>query len=370
MNHTTVIPGYDQESKNKLIIFTGGHHNSSLVVAQALQKEGYSVIWIGHKFTAKGEKSISAEFQEVTRAGIKFLELKTGKFYRKTDPLEWLKIVFGFVQAFFYLLSYRPRLIYSSGGYLSVPVVISGWLLQIPSLTHEQTVVAGWANRAIAPFVKKILLTHQSSLKNFPPSKSVVVGLPIRRELLNKKFTRKYQPKLLYITCGKQGSHLINQALFPLIPRLVKKFTVIHQTGSNTLTKDLDRARRLKEKLGPDKDRYHFAPYFFDHEAATYIRSASVIVSRSGAHTVYELMLLQKKAVLIPISWVSHNEQLLNARLAKKQIGSQILEEKNLSPETLYRSILDLAQRAAVKPNIKLTTHATEKITDLIRRSL
>lgn len=353
-----------------LIAFTGGHHNSALVIAKLLEKEGFRIIWIGHKFTTKNEKSLSAEFQEVTKAGLKFLELKTGKFYRKTDPLEWLKIIFGFLQSFIYLLSYRPALIYSSGGYLAVPVVISGWFLRIPSITHEQTVVAGWANKAIAPFVKKILLTHSTSLTNFPPSKSEVVGLPIRKELLSQKFTKKFIPRLLYISCGKQGSHLINQALFPIIPRLTKKFTVVHQTGSSTLTRDLDRARRVKEKLGPDKDRYLFAPYFFAEDVATYLRSASVIVSRAGAHTVYELLVLGKKAVLIPISWVSHNEQLLNARLSAEQIGSLILEEKDLSPESLYQAILDLDKKIAIKPTLKLSTHAAEKITDIIRQSL
>lgn len=353
-----------------LIAFTGGHHNSALEVARTLQKEGFRIIWIGHKFTAKGEKSLSAEFQEVTRVGIKFLELKTGKFYRKTDPLEWLKIVFGFFQSFVYLLSYRPNLIYSNGGYLAVPVVISGWFLRIPAITHEQTVVAGWANKAIAPFVKKILLTHETSLGNFPKDKSVVVGLPLRRELLNKKFTKKFSPRLLYITCGKQGSHLINQALFPIIPRLTKTFTVVHQTGSSTLTKDLDRARRIKEKLGEYKDRYLFAPYFFAEDAATYIRSASIVVGRAGAHIVYELLVLHKKAVLIPISWVSHNEQLLNARLAEEQLGSTVLEEKNLSPETLYQAIIDIVKAPITKPTINLSTNATEKITNIIRQSL
>lgn len=370
MKHATVIPGYDRGPKNKLIIFTGGHHNSALEVAKVLQKEGYRVIWIGHKFTAKGEKSLSAEFQEVSRAGIKFLELKAGKFYRKTDPLEWLKIIFGFFQSFAYLLSYRPSLVYSSGGYLAVPVVISAWMMRIPSITHEQTVVAGWANKAIAPFVKKILLTHDTSLGNFPKEKSVVVGLPMRKELLNKKYTKKFSPNLLYITCGKQGSHIINQALFPIIPKLTEKFTVVHQTGSSTLTKDVDRARRIKEKLGENKDRYIYAPYFFAEDAAVYIRSASIVISRSGAHTIYELMLLGKKAVLIPISWVSHNEQFLNARLAEEQIGSSVLEEKNLTPDSLHRAILDLTKKPTIRPTIKLTTNATEKIADIIRQSI
>lgn len=353
-----------------LIAFTGGHHNSALEVAKLLQKEGFRLIWIGHKFTAKGEKSLSAEFQEVTRAGIKFLELKTGKFYRKADPLEWLKIAFGFFQSFAYLLSYRPNLIYSNGGYLAVPVVISGWALRIPAITHEQTVVAGWANKAIAPFVRKILLTHQASVGNFPKEKSEVVGLPLRKELLSEKYTKKFSPKLLYITCGKQGSHIINQALFPIIPQLTKLFTVVHQTGSSTLTKDLDRARRIKEKLGENKDRYIYAPYFFAEDAATYIRSAAVVVSRSGAHIVYELLVLRKKAVLVPISWVSHNEQFLNAQLAEEQLGSRILEEKDLTPDSLYQAIIDLAKKSVTKPTISLTTNAAEKIADIIRQSV
>lgn len=353
-----------------LIAFTGGHHNSALEVARVLQKDGYRIVWIGHKFTARGEKSISAEYQEVTKAGIEFLELKTGKFYRKTDPMEWFKIAFGFFQALLYLVARRPSLIFSSGGYLSVPVVIMGWLLRIPSITHEQTVVSGWANKAISPFVKKILLTHSSSIENYPKGKSSVVGLPIRKELLDSHYTKKFEPKLIYITCGKQGSHLINQAVFPIIPELVKKFTVVHQTGSSTLSKDLEKARRVREKLGGLKERYIFAPYFFSEDAVTYIRSSTAIVSRSGAHTVYELMLLAKKAVLIPISWVSHNEQLLNAKLAEEQLGSLILAEKSLTPENLYQAIIDITNKHAVKPTIKLETNAAEKIAQIIRQSV
>lgn len=253
---------------------------------------------------------------------------------------------------------------------MSVPVVIVGWFLRIPSITHEQTVISGWANKAIAPFVKKILLTHDTSLPNFPAEKSEVVGLPIRKQLLDSKYSKKFDPKLIYITCGKQGSHIINKAFFPIIPKLVKRFTVVHQTGSSTLTKDLERARRTKEKLGTDKGRYIFAPYFFTDEASTYIRSASIIVSRSGAHTVYELMLLKKKAVLIPISWVSHNEQYLNAKLAEEQIGSVILEEKDLSPDNLYQAIMNLVKNPVLKPTIKLETNAAEKIANIIRQSV
>lgn len=351
----------------KTLMFVGGHHNSTLVIAKAMQKEGYEPIWIGHKFSSRGDKSLSAEFQEVTQAGIRFLELKTGKFYKKVSLLEWFKIPLGFFQALVYLTKFRPTLIYSSGGYLSVPVVIVGWFLGIPSVTHEQTVVAGWANKAISPFVKKILLTHSSSAKNYPKNKSVVVGLPIRKELLNPKHLTKFKPKMIYISCGKQGSHPINKALFPIIPKLVEKYTIVHQTGANTQTKDLDRARRLKERLGDLKHRYIFAPYFFDNEAAKYIQSASLIVGRSGAHSVYELMLLQKRAVLIPIPWASHREQYLNAVMAQKQIGSTILDEDKLNPDSLYLAINQTIDKTLKKTSCNLVINATEKIVNIIR---
>lgn len=352
-----------------LIVFTGGHHNSALEVAKLLKKDGYQVLWIGHKFTSRGDKSLSAEFQEITKNKIPFLELKAGKFFQKRfNPLEWVKIGFGFIQALYYLHRYHPSLIFSSGGYLSVPVVITGSLLGIPSITHEQTVVAGWANKAITPFVKKILLTHQSSLKNYPKEKSEVVGLPIRRHLLLKKYRKDFNPRLIYITCGKQGSHTINQSIFPIIPELVKKYTVVHQTGANTLTKDAERARRLKEKLGDLKNRYIYAPYFFSDDAVTYLKSAEIIISRSGAHSSYEIMVLGKKSILIPIPWVSHNEQYLNAKLVCDNTQGILLPEENLTSDTLLSSITKLDKLPKIKPKEKLPTDAASKIVSIIHQ--
>jgi UDP-N-acetylglucosamine:LPS N-acetylglucosamine transferase len=92
-------------------------------------------------------------------------------------------------------------------------------------------------------------------------NKSIVVGLPVRKELLDQHNSKVFHPKLIFITCGKQGSHLINNALFPLIPELVKKFSVVHQVGANVLTKDMDRARRIKDKLGSYSSHYQYAPF-------------------------------------------------------------------------------------------------------------
>ncbi len=348
------------------IVFTGGHHNSALVVALHLKKEGHPIAWIGHKFAAGGDKNVSAEYQEVTRNQIPFYELKTGKFYRQLNPLTHLKTAFGFLQALFLLIKIRPKLIVSFGGYLSVPVVIAGWFLHINSVTHEQTVIAGWANRAITPFVKKILLTHSSSQSSYPKEKSMIVGLPLRPDLFDPRLKQHFSPKLLYISCGKQGSHLVNTALFPLIPKLVKHYTIVHQTGASSETRDIDKARRVKESLGELADRYQFAPYFFAKEAATYLQSAKVVVSRAGAHLTYELTALQKRTVFVPISWVSHNEQLLNAQEAARLIPTVIIEEKDLNSESL-RSAVERVSMMTPKEKLKLDPLlATQKIIDVI----
>ncbi|OGD71776.1 hypothetical protein A3A84_01345 [Candidatus Collierbacteria bacterium RIFCSPLOWO2_01_FULL_50_23] len=349
------------------VVFTGGHHSSALVVALELKKEGCPIAWIGHKFAAGGDKNVSAEYQEVTKNQIPFYELKTGKFYRQLNPLTHLKTIFGFIQAFMLLLQIRPKLIVSFGGYLSVPVVIAGWLLRIPSVTHEQTVVAGWANRAITPFVKKIFLTHPSSLGSYPREKSQVVGLPLRPELFDPKYKQTFRPKLLYISCGKQGSHLVNQAIFPLVPELIKRYSVVHQTGASSQTRDIDKARRVKESLGELADRYQFAPYFFAKDAATYLQSAAVVVSRSGAHLTYELAALQKRTVFIPISWVSHNEQLLNAREVAKVTPAVIVEEKDLTGDTLIEAIKTVEKIKRIKKAKTDPLSATKKIVDVIR---
>lgn len=350
------------------IAFTGGHYNSSLVIAKALLGENYPVVWFGHKYVTTKDKALSAEYIEVTANNIPFYTLKAGKFYRHFNPLEYLKIGFGFIQAFVYLLRTRPSLIISFGGYLAVPVVISGFTLRIPSITHEQTAIVGWANKAMTPFVKKIMVAHSSSTTHFPKGKVTLVGMPIEAEIANKKNKKNFSPPLLFITCGKQGSHTINKAVFPIIPELVKHYTVVHQLGSASAFKDASFARRLKERMGDLAKRYHTAPYFFGKEYATYLRSAAIIVSRCGAHTCYKIAYLKKRSVLIPIPWVSHNEQMENARLTKKFAPTIILEEGNLNPDSLYHSIITAGKLPRSSSKQLDSTDATTKILDIVHR--
>lgn len=346
----------------KVIVFTGGHYNSGIEIAKYLKQKGCEIVWLGHKYNLGDNKSISAEYREVTVQDIKFLELKTGRFYKKFSLSQFFLILNGFIQSFYYLLKYRPSLIYSSGGFMSVPVVITGFFLGIPSVTHEQTVVAGWANKAIAPFVKKIFLTYVDKTAQYPAKKSIVVGIPLNDQLLNTKNTINSKEKILFITAGKQGSDKINQAVFPLIPNLVKEFKVIHQIGSNNNTNSQKNATAIKSSLGKLSNKYVFADYFFGKDQATYLRSADIVICRAGAHTVYEVISLNKKAIMIPISWVSHQEQVLNAKHASATVGSIVLNESELGPSSLNAKINEAKSKPAQKLPKIISNDAVEKV--------
>ncbi|TSC88343.1 MAG: iron compound ABC transporter ATP-binding protein [Microgenomates group bacterium Gr01-1014_16] len=334
----------------KKLVFTGGHHTSALEVAIALQKEDWQIIWFGHRHSLWGDSSDSAEYREVTAAGFKFCNLYAGKFYRTYNPLKLILIPVGFLQSLLLLLLHRPDGIVSFGGYLAVPTVISGWLLGIPSITHEQTVVAGLANKLISYFVKKIAVSWPESIRYYPKDKTIVTGLPIRPEIItaSKSQTRN----LIYITGGKNGSHVINKAVFSALPKLLKKYQVIHQTGF----RDIKIARSIK----------HANYETFDYDSAKAINSikeAAVVISRAGAHITYELGVLSKRCVLIPIPWVSHNEQLKNAQALSSQ--AIILPQNLLSPSTLVSSIKSALALHPVPLNLPLD--GTKNLLQLIK---
>ena len=343
----------------KRLVFTGGHHTSALEVAKALKGKGWDIIWFGHRHSMWGDKSDSAEYTEVTSAGIKFYDLRAGKFYRTFHPFKLIRIPLGFFEALFLLFSLKPSGIVSFGGYLAVPTVLAGWLLKIPSITHEQTVVSGWANKFISLFVRKVALAWPDSVRHYPPHKSAVTGLPLREEIkkIKNQSSKTYnlKPITLYVTGGKQGSQTINKVVFAALPELLANYRVIHQTGN------LDYSTAQSHQ----KDGYEcFA--FDSAKAVSTLSQAAVVISRAGAHIVYELGFLNKLCVLIPITRTSHNEQLLNAQILERNHQAVILPESKLSPQSL---ILSIKQALQLKPgNLMLPVDASQKLIRLIEQ--
>lgn len=334
----------------KTLVFTGGHHTGALEVAKILKRKGWRIVWFGHRHSMWNDTSDSVEYKEVTEAGIEFHDLLAGKFYKTYNPLKLIRIPWGFIQAFYLLMKAKPTGIVSFGGYLAVPTVIIGWLLGIPSITHEQTITQGWANKVISRFVKKVALT-------WPGDKGIVVGLPLRMEILEAK-KRLLKKPLLFITGGKQGAVTINRVVFEALPKLLKKYDILHQVGNNTEYGDWQTARQIK------LTGYKCVEYLKASDQAQALVDASIVISRSGAHIIYELGFLAQKCVLIPIPWVSHNEQYLNAKLLEESGNAIILAQDKLNSSSLNAAI---AQARLLKPQkMVLVSDSSERMVKLI----
>jgi UDP-N-acetylglucosamine--N-acetylmuramyl-(pentapeptide) pyrophosphoryl-undecaprenol N-acetylglucosamine transferase len=359
-------------SKSPLLIFTGGHHTSALALAKKLQERGWQIYWVGHRHSQWRDTADSAEYREVKEAGIEFFDLKAGKIFRTFHPLKLLRLPWGFITAFILVLKlkihYGKRLkgIVTFGGYLGVPVVFNGFLFGIPVLAHEQTPVAGWANKFIAFFAQKIALTWPSGSGYYPVRKTILTGLPLRDEILNAV---KNKPRLdhIYITGGKQGAHVINSAVFSVLEELLKDFTLIHQTGTSALSNDFKTANELRDKLPENlKNKYIVRDYLSPLETARALSDSGLVISRSGAHIIQELALFQTRCVLIPIPWSSHNEQLINARLLENNQQAEILNQSQLNGTTLIGAI----QKAMLlKPGqLNIISDGMEKMIQLIEQ--
>ena len=360
----------------KRIVITGGHHNSALVVAEELRQRGYEVLWFGHRFTMWGDKNPGAEYREVTEAGFEFMEIKAGKFYRTYHPLKLARLPFGFCQSFYYLLKFRPKLILSFGGYLAAPVVLSGWLLGIPAMTHEQTVVYGLANRLISRLAKKIFVSWETSLSHFPSQKVILSGLPLRPEIFSQekgRFDFKNKLATIYLTGGKQGSHWLNQAAEEVLTEILQDYNLIHQCGESSLDDDLFRLRKKKSNLMPRlRSRYLVQAYFGLKEIGQVLASSNLVISRAGAHTVYEMAALGKPAIFVPLPWSFQDEQNKNAQILVAAGQAEILPQSRLNGKNLLRAIrtmmknLSRYEQAMPKTRALIKLEATKIMVDQI----
>jgi len=291
------------------IVITGGHHSSALPVIEEFRSKypGTEIHWFGHRRSAASDKHDSLEFKEITSLNIPFYDLKAGKVYKTFNIIRLLRVPLGFLQACKWLLKIKPDVILSFGGYLAVPTVISGWFLGIPSITHEQTVVVGYANKLLSKFVKKICIGWKDSEKFFPASKVIYSGVPLRKsvfEIGSDSFNSDNNLPTIYITAGKAGSHTINEVVKEALPELLSICNVIHQSGDHSKFNDYDQLEMIyKEVGGLANGKLYLRKFVMDDEIGEAFNKASVVVSRSGAHTITELLALEKPCVLIPIPW-------------------------------------------------------------------
>lgn len=324
-----------KKEKPTTIAFCGGHHTSSLPVIDELQLDAsYKIIFIGRKKTFKDDENDSLEYIDIMGRGIKFYDLRTGKFF-KANPLSIFKILIGFFHSIYILIREDVRMVVSFGGYIAVPVVLAAFILRKKIITHEQTVITGLGNKFISYFADRVLLTWPSSLKYFDKRKSIVIGLPLRKsffEVSRNLFPIKNKLPTIFITCGKTGSHIINKFILDNLEFLLNHFNLIHQSGDYSVTKDFHNLNSMYLKIkSTSRGQYYLQRFLDEDEVNSAFQVCDFIVSRSGAHTIFEILHFRKKAIMIPIPWVSQNEQYLNAKLVYDAGLGLVLEEANLN---------------------------------------
>jgi UDP-N-acetylglucosamine--N-acetylmuramyl-(pentapeptide) pyrophosphoryl-undecaprenol N-acetylglucosamine transferase len=325
------------------IIVTGGHLTPALATIEELRKHSdLEIVFIGRGQSTEGDKAPSVESVVIPALGVKFHSINPGRLQRKFTRYTLgalAKVPVGFLQALGILSRERPQAILSFGSYVAAPVVFAGWILGIPIITHEQTLKTGLSNRFISTFAKKIAVSWEESLKTFPKKKAVLVGNPIRSDLLKVEKKRTSRPTI-YITGGNQGSHIINEMVLEILKELLERYQVFHQTGGSDVYKDYETLTAFSSQLPPRlKSRYVVEKWFDTNSTVEVFSRVSILVGRSGANTVFETMALGIPAVFVPLGIAASDEQTKNAKLMEQLQAAIIVPEERLTPKRLLAAI-------------------------------
>ena len=318
----------------KKIVLTGGgtagHVTPNIAMIPKLKKMGYDISYIG---SYNGiEKSLIEEL------GISYYGIASGKLRRYfdlknfTDPF---RVVQGFGQARKLLKQLKPDVIFSKGGFVSVPVVVAAGRLHIPTIIHESDMTPGLANKICIPFAKKVCCNFPETFSSLPAGKAVLTGTPIRQELLSGNVGAaldfcgfsKDKPVILVIG-GSLGAASVNENIRKILPDLLKDFQLIHLCGKG----------KLDDSLSGTKGYVQYE--YIKEELPDLFALADIVVSRAGANAICELLALRKPNLLIPLSAkASRGDQILNARSFERQGFSMVLEEEEITEEKLLEAI-------------------------------
>ncbi|XOB41769.1 MAG: UDP-N-acetylglucosamine--N-acetylmuramyl-(pentapeptide) pyrophosphoryl-undecaprenol N-acetylglucosamine transferase [Candidatus Nealsonbacteria bacterium] len=284
---------------------------------------------------------------------IKVKRVLTGKIRRYFGFLAILqnfidvlfKIPIGIIQALLYIFFLAPDLIFSKGGYGSIPAVISGRLLAVPIFLHESDIAPGLANRFLSRFSLEIFVSFPvRKTEFFSPKKMISVGNPIRREVLEGSkeeakgtFKLTGEKPIILILGGSQGAQRINDMLLQVLPQILLNFEIIHQTG-------LKNFKEVKAEAGivitrELKKYYHPFPFLEETNLSQAYQAADLVVARAGSGTIFEISALGIPSILIPLPESAQNHQVKNAYLYAEAGAALVLEEENLTPHFFFERL-------------------------------
>lgn len=327
------------KSRNKKNIImtgggTGGHVYPALPIIRLLQQEGYAISWIGSR------KGIEREL--VSTWGVSYKSISTGKlrrYFSFQNFTDLFRILAGFFQSFFYMLKNRPVLVFSKGGFVSVPPVMAAALLGIPVLTHDSDVDPGLATRINSHFARKIFVAYEKSKTYFSgkqEEKIIVSGNPVRREFfedtssLPEEWVRLIgDKKLIIVIGGSLGAQQLNQLVQESLTELTSRYFIVHQMG--------------EKNFKPQEIENYLPLAYINEELPALFRRADLALSRAGAGTLWELSASGTAAVLLPLTVGSRGDQVKNAVIFKEAGIAEILSDKADKEELIMvtRSILD-----------------------------
>ena len=331
---------------------SGGHVYPLIAVANALQeKSQQSGVALEMKLWGRGDFIVNA----ATEANLKATKIIAGKlrrYFSFLNILDFFKVILSFFQSLWLMFWYMPDVIFAKGGSDSVMPAIVAKLYFIPLIIHESDSVPGLANRVTSKVANKVLISFESSAKYFKPEKTTLVGNPVRKELaMGDKSSAASLFKLdpnkqtVLVFGGSQGAQKINSLILDSIVQLTQAYQIIHQCGDSHYAKMKQEIEKY-EKEGEASygslllNNYRLFPFLNFQELKSAYAMADVIISRGGGQ-VFEIAMVGKPAIIIPLPTSAGNHQMENA-LEFSRFGASILEEDNLTSHILMSQIASI----------------------------
>ena len=352
--------GTTKVMKNKRILFTGGGTAGHVIVNLALipvfQREGWEIDYIGSKNGI--ERDLIEQLEDVT-----YYPISTGKLRRYTslenlkDPF---KVVKGTLQAWRIIGKRKPSVIFSKGGFVSVPVVIASKMRGVSAVIHESDYTPGLANKLAIPFSKKVLATFPETLEYLPENKAEYVGAVIREELFQGDKGKglalcgfqNHKPVLL-IMGGSGGSQKINETVRQSLDELLTQFQIVHICGNGKIDNSIQREGYIQFE-------------YVNEELKDIFAATNFVLSRAGSNAIFEFLALHIPMLLIPLSReASRGDQIINAKSFREKNYARVLEEEELTEEKLVKELEKLVQQAPVIVD-KMKKYHSEKSRDRV----
>ena len=321
----------------KKILLTGGgtagHVMPHLALLPYLKDKDYEVAYIGSYY--------GIERTLIEKVGMPYYGISSGKLRRYFDWKNFtdlFRITLGVLQAIYRIRRLKPDVVFSKGGFVTVPVVIGAYLNHVPVVVHESDMTPGLANKIALRFAKKICTTFEPTLKYLPKKKAVFTGAPIRKDVLEGNRDKGFKFTLLdstkptvLLTGGSLGAKALNRALRESLPTLTKDFNIIHLCGKGNLDQDL---------LNTDGYRQY---EFIGDELPDLFAMTDYVISRAGSNTITELLALKVPHILIPLpASQSRGDQIVNAKVFEDAGYSMVVEEEDLTAEKLIATVHSL----------------------------